>query len=472
MKTLFFVILLLIAHVCIAQPVKVVVFKHEMRWTDETRFPNYFADAAVREQIFENTAQAFTQRFGFTNIEFPDAVDYNIYQGFKKQKTDMPKQAKGDEIGIFSFITRATSGSTMYWKMNVVVRQHNAVIHQKEISHELEYFNIAGYFSQLCWMQDTLFVALFDRLIREALELQPQSNECIVVGSLESMHTRVNEISPELKQSLFKIRGAWQTGGNFAGRIEDDELNDLSFNFGKWHSSNSFKPTFSQILATVFTETTGIDFLYNQKVKNQIEGNLSFTNLKQEFGIRQKWVDIATRTVKTGEVVSKISDPAVTELFDAQGQIGYMVYTYQEIINETNMSTRKFNFYTGYVDKNTLGIQRIHTVKGMLNDKPLKAEYYVSDGIVLVYLDEAVSGAMILANCNPNNRTFSNQKLSKNKTVQHSSVSTIGFPSLDEEDKNEWYPVYFREDAPEEEKIKVIQSLVCMFFSVRRVPAI
>jgi hypothetical protein len=60
----------------------------------------------------------------------------------------MPKIVSNNdfEIGIFSFITRSTYGFGMLWKFNIIIiiKQNNKIILQKEVSHELEYFNVSG----------------------------------------------------------------------------------------------------------------------------------------------------------------------------------------------------------------------------------------------------------------------------------------------------------------------------------------
>lgn len=103
MKTIAFISVLLMTLGLAAEPATVVVFKHELRWTDETRFPNYFLDPLTQDEINQNIRNAFNERFGYDQIFIPETVVYKIYQGFGKQKAEMPSGAYGDipEIGIF-----------------------------------------------------------------------------------------------------------------------------------------------------------------------------------------------------------------------------------------------------------------------------------------------------------------------------------------------------------------------------------
>ena len=56
MKTICLIIVaILLSTISFAQQAQVVVFKHELRWTDETRFPNYFLYQDIRDSIFKDT---------------------------------------------------------------------------------------------------------------------------------------------------------------------------------------------------------------------------------------------------------------------------------------------------------------------------------------------------------------------------------------------------------------------------------
>ena len=81
-----------------SQVPEVIVFKHDLRWTSEARFPNYFLLPEVRDEIFYNTGIGLMNLLGTTDIKFPDVVDYNIISGFGKQKAEMPKKVHENDF--------------------------------------------------------------------------------------------------------------------------------------------------------------------------------------------------------------------------------------------------------------------------------------------------------------------------------------------------------------------------------------
>jgi len=169
----------LLCFVSFAQNAQVVVFKHELRWTDETRFPNYFLYQDIRDSIYKDTKLELIKYLKVSDVKLPEAVAYKIINGFGSQKVELPKTVSNNdfEIGLFSFITRATVGELMFWKLNVVIRQNNKIIFQKEVSHELEYFNVSGYVTSQQWLSPEEFHDVFQRLVKEALGVLPASTK-------------------------------------------------------------------------------------------------------------------------------------------------------------------------------------------------------------------------------------------------------------------------------------------------------
>src|SRR5665647_1098777 len=125
MKTrILITVALFIFQISIGQNARVLLVKHELRWTNETRFPNYFLYTDLRDSIFSDTRQELMKKHLAGDVAFPEIVEYRIIAGTGNQKTEMPvaTSTEGPEIGIFSFITRATVGFAMYWKMRIIVR--------------------------------------------------------------------------------------------------------------------------------------------------------------------------------------------------------------------------------------------------------------------------------------------------------------------------------------------------------------
>lgn len=451
-----------------SQVAKVVVFKHELRWTDETRFPNYFLYQDIRDSIFKDTKLELMKNLGVSQVDFPEAVAYDIINGFGNQKIQMPKTASGNdfEIGLFSFITRATVGELMFWKLNIVIRQNNKIILEKEVVHELEYFNVSGYVTSQQWLSPEEFYAVFKRLVKEGLGVLPANKEKIVLGSLDAQEKKASALLLQPKRHLLKINGAWKSASNFSALLESTDDTILNFNFKDELIWEFPKPTLSEFLAPLFTKATGISILYDNKVTNQRKGTLLFSD-GQKFGINLKWIEIETKSTTSDEVTrQRISNPLIAELFTDKEQIGYFVYTRLENVRTTDKTEGKFNPFNGYQTKNTLGIEQIHRIEGSLYNKPLFAEYNENRGIIEIRSGEERLGVMVVQNCNPENQSISNVRLSKNKLFMSSSSGNIGKPSLGNTKSVEWYPFYFPENSPDNSRKICIETMVCLFFGI------
>jgi hypothetical protein len=401
-----------------------------------------------------------------SDIKFPDEVSYNIIPGFGKQKAEMPKAVSGNDlaIGIFSFITRATSGYAIFWKLKIIIIQNNNVIIEKEVSHELEYFNASGYMESRQWISPKEFQDIFHNLVRETLGYLPASNEKIVLGSLESIEEKVRSISPPLKRTLLKMNGGWKSSGNYSGLIESDNDTLLQFNFME-RSLEEVKPSLTPLFASLFTDITGIDFLYVQEIKSELNGILTFSD-KQKFGIRLKWFGNKIRSVKDGTITTNISNPVSAELYDQKVQTGYFLYVSMEKVNSTDKTTEKFNAFTGYQKENTLGIERIDRIKGSLSGKQIFGEFNENNDIIMINSGDTLLGVMVVENCNPESRSVSGSKLSKNKIFLVPSSQGLTAPSMENNKKVEWYPFYLAENSSDETRKLCVKTLICLFFGI------
>jgi hypothetical protein len=469
MKTIYLSIAAILLSInSFAQDAKVVVFKHELRWTDETRFPNYFLYQDIRDSIFKDTKLELMNYLKVSEVQLPEAVAYTIINGFGNQKVQLPKKASGNdfEIGIFSFITRATVGELMFWKLNIVIRQNNKIILEKEVSHELEYFNVSGYVTSQQWLSPEEFHAVFKRLLKEGLGALPANNQKIVLGSLEAQEKKASALLLQPTRQLLKISGAWKSASNFSAVLESADNSSLSFNFKDEMIWEFPKPSLSDFLAPLFTEATGIGLLYDKKITNQKKGTLSFSD-GQKFGINLKWIEMETKSTTSDEVTNRlVSSPLTAELYGEKEQIGYFVYTRMENIRNTDKTEVKFNPFTGYQTKNTLGIEQIHRIEGSLYNKPLFAEYNENRGIIEIRSGDDRLGVMVVQNCNPESQSMSNVSLSKNKLFMSSSSANVGKPSLGNTKSVEWYPIYFPENSTDHSRKICVETLVCLFFGI------
>jgi hypothetical protein len=378
----------------------------------------------------------------------------------------MPKtHAENDyAVGIYSFITRATVGFSILWKFNIVIKKNNQVLLKKEVEHELEYYNVSGYLTSVKWLDSNKFQDIFIRLFKEALGVLPSSDEVIVIGSVDELEAKAQALlSPSIRH-LLKIDGNWRVADKFVAQL--DTPVDTIFNF-KYNDKLTWefpKPSFSNFLAQLFTEMTKIELVYEEAVKYQKRATLVFSD-GEELGILLKWIEIETSSTLSDEVESRrIEDPLVAELFTKDKQVGYFVYMQEELVYTTDKTKSTFNVFNGYQIQNSLGVERIHRIEGMMYDRPILVEYNENQGIIEVISGEEQLGMMVIENINPDNRSLSNETLSKNK--KFITGNGLKKPSLEKLNSQEWYPIYLPEGYSIESGKVCIESLILLFFGI------
>jgi len=73
-------------------------------------------------------------------------------------------------------------------------------------------------------------------------------------------------------------------------------------------------------------------------------------------------------------------------------------------------------------------------------------------------------GVMVVENLNPDNRSISNETLSKNKIFI--SEGKIGKPSLKKTKSVEWFPIYLPNGFSVESGKMCIETLILLFFGI------
>ena len=294
----------------------------------------------------------------------------------------------------------------------------------------------------------------------------PANNDKIVLGSLETQEKKASALLLQPTRHLLKINGAWKSARNFSAILESANETILDFNFKDEMIWKFPKPTLSDFLAPLFTEATGIEVSYNNKIANQKKGTLTFSD-GQKFGINLKWIEMETKSTMSDEVATqRVSNPLIAELYNEKEQIGYFVYTRMENVRTTAKTEKKFNPFTGYQTINTLGIEQIHRIEGSLYNKPLFAEYNENRGIIEIRSGEERLGVMVVQNCNPENQSIGNVALSKNKRFTSASSENFRKPSLENNKSVEWYPIYFPENSTDNSRKICIETMVCLFFGI------
>lgn len=449
-----------------SQQASIVTFRHDLRWVDESKFPNYFLIEEVRDSIFKVTQQEIGNYLNLTKVKLPEEVSYTIINGFGKQKITMPKvKPENDyEVGIFSFITRSTVGFSVQWKFNIVIKQKDKIVFQKEVVHELEYYNVSGYLTTVRWLDPEKFQAIYIRLLKETLGILPSSDKVIVIGSLEELETKAQSFFPTSTRHLLKIDGNWKAAENFVAQLERPSDTVLSLRFRDKLSWEFPKPTLTGFLAQVFSDLTKIEVTYDELVKRKKKAILQFYD-GEEVGILLKWVEIQTSSTFSEEVYTRrVGDPLVAELYSKDNQIGYFVYVKEEYVHETNKTREAFNPFSGYQFENSLGIEQVHRIEGNLYDKPFFVEYNENTGIIEVVSGDELLSVMVIENINPNNRSISDTKLSKNKKFVISGK--IKKSSLNDVNSQEWFPVYMPENFVQANGKIAVQSLIYLFFGM------
>ncbi len=458
---------ILLSFVGYGQEAELVVFRHDLRWVDETKFPNYFLDNNIRDSIFDITNREITKYLNLKEIKFLKNIDYKIINGFGNQKIKMPKSIPGNdyEVGIFSFITRATVGYSVFWKFNLVIKKKDKVVLKKEIIHELEYYNVSGYLTAKRWLSSQEFQDIYLRLLQESLGVLPPTNEIIIVGfsDRQEENAKINISIPE--RNLLKIDGDWLNANNFVARLESPIDTVMGFRFKEKLNWEFPKPKLSNIIAQLFTEVTNIEVVYDELVEYNKKCSLVFSD-GEELGVFLKWIELETRSSMSDEIESiNVSDPLVAELYSQKEQIGYFLYTREEIVHATDKTEDNFNIFNGFQTKNTLGIEQIYKIEGMIYDTPIYAEYNESKGIIEVKSGEEFLGSMFVENVNPDNRSISNNTLSKNK-INISSSGDFRNPSLKNTNSVEWYPVYLPKGLSNELGKMCIETMIFLFFGM------
>jgi hypothetical protein len=467
MKTrILIIVALFLFQISIGQNARVLLVKHELRWTDETRFPNYFLYTDLRDSIFSDTRLELMKKLQAADVSFPEKVEYRIIAGTGNQKKEMPATTStdGPEIGIFSFITRATVGFTMYWKMSIIVRENGQTVISKEVSHELEYYDASGYLSSRCWLTPEEFRTVFSRLVKEALGSLPAADEKITVGSPEEKEELIRTLFPDSERALLKIKGAWSDAGNFTALLESGSDTLVSLDYRSGWDSETAVPSASSIFSSLFTEITGIDMSYEQQVIMEKKGTMRFPDGKKTK-IRLRWIEMQERSVKSEGGTSTITGPLVTELYDGETKAGDFLYTRQTKVHTTDQTKASFNIWTGYQTENTLGSENTQRIEGFLGDTAIFSEFNEYYGIIEVSADSVLVAMMVAQNCNPESRSFGGSRMTKNKVTMVGG-SSVGKQSLDNSQKVEWYPIYLPVNASRETGEMCLKILSCLFFGM------
>jgi hypothetical protein len=177
--------LALILYLCLyfplaAQQVNLTSIQHGVRWLDEVRFPPHVKNPGVSSNIMTHTVSALSKKFNVDAGTIPPEIDYKLIMMFGKTRLTPPARssnAKDYQASVLSLITRATSGTDIFWEMKTEVRQNENVIYSRETRHQL-----LNYEPGHSWLDESSFRKHFNILIDELFELSPPLSQKIVLG--------------------------------------------------------------------------------------------------------------------------------------------------------------------------------------------------------------------------------------------------------------------------------------------------
>jgi len=402
-------------------------------------------------------------------VLFPDKIEYQIITGFGKPKKS-PSGAlssAGYDVEINSFITRATSGYAVYWSVNVVIRKDGITIIEKEVKHEIEYSNASAYMTSMRWLSPPEFQAIFMGLFREAIGLENKYAEKIIVGRIEEKEKEIQSWFLESSRFMMKKRGSLLQAGNFAAQLENEKDTIIRFSYKNKPELRLGTISYKPILADLFTGIIGLGTEYTIKEKERKRGTIQFSDGKN-LTIELNWIEEVTTSNTTGEVKSRITVPLVGQIFNDTTGIGNFIYEKISTILSSEVTKEKFSWVSGPYTENSFGTAMIHRIRGKLHDKPFVAEYNELFGFVEVKTENQTFACLIFQNCNPENKqSFDNSKLSKNKRIMSgTTVNNLGTPSLENEAKLEWYPIFIKKNSTSAELETGLGILVCLFFGI------
>ena len=208
------------------QDASVVTFKHTIRWLEESNFPNYFLNPEVRDSINTQIKADLIHQFRFSNINFPDNIDYRNIKGFGKPKEDLagPSSPNGYNVHIFSFLTRETTGYGLIWSIKTLIRKEGKIILEKEVKHNIIYSNDIPASQQQFSSRD--FQRIFIGLIRETISMESEYTGAMTIAIGPNREEQEKEIRlwfPKSIRYVLKTNGAWPSLDNSSSLLVSDK---------------------------------------------------------------------------------------------------------------------------------------------------------------------------------------------------------------------------------------------------------
>lgn len=455
MRKIFSLIIFCILNLCSAsQEVNVTSIQHVVRWVSESNFPNYTWDLRVQEQMLNATAKALQKKYKTESVLLPERVEYKYISGFGKASLNKPaNNSNGYNVSVLSWITRATAGYAVLWKMEVMVQQNGKTIFSKQTEHELEYYSMSGYMNSIAWMDVGTFGNHYKNLIEEAFDIGEPLPAKIIIGSFEEKENEAKRLLNQPAQHLLKTKGNFLAGGNFIMKFEkDDEIISLSYIDGAELSST--KDGMSELGAKLLSSLTKLNIGYNSRTKQKRFGKLEHDDGKK-LKLRMEWVEMTTKYTDGSYEEGGAISPIVIDVYNKIDLIGYFTF-YSELGSMTQEKTMGFT-----IEKP----QPIFFLKGNMNGIDLEVEYEPINELVIVSENKDPKIVVVMNNKNLKSRSFSGTKLSKNKVTMSGSSQGI-FSKKPKFENPEWYAAFTDASANNASLKSYAEAILLMFFAI------
>ena len=451
------------------QDASVITFKHTIRWLEESDFPNYFLNPEVRDSIKTQIKADLIHQFKFSNINFPDKIEYRNIKGFGKPKEDLAESSpsNGYNVHIFSFLTRETTGYGLIWSIKTLIRKEGKIILEKEVKHNIIYSNDIPASQQRFSSRD--FQRIFIGLIRENISMESEYTGAMTIAIGPNREEQEKEIRlwfPKSKRYLLKTNGDWPQLDNSSSLLVSTKDTIMMFNYKNKLDVATEQISLKPMLAKMFTDATGVGMDYTVKEKGRKRGVIQFPGGKSLL-IHMKWAEEKTATTNSDEVQSRIISPLEVQLFNDSTSVGG--FSYQRISKAlpADRPNEKFSLTSGSFTESSSGTVVIHQVTGILNNSPFTAEYNATTGLIELNSDNHMLTTMLFYNCNPeSNRSLKKINPSATAGAGSEEDTKSGNPSSKKEAKLKWYPYYMKEGASPAEVTTSLEILICLFFGI------
>ena len=434
-----------------AQVINLKWMQHAFRWLSTGSFPEYITKKSTQDSILYYTAIELKKHFKSDTVSLPEKIGYREITMFGNAKISEPEQSANEndiDVSILSFLTRATTGFAVKFKMQVIAKSHGEVIYSRVIEHELEYYSMDLYMTGVKWFSEDEFVQFYTSQISELLENRKALPAKITIGSLANTEKEFQKIAlendslvrgmmPQPEKLFLKTNGNFLAGDNFILRLlndKSDTITTVTYREG-WEASWP-KVDLSFVTADFFHSLTGINWGYQTKTKEKRFGRLNF-NDGRELRLRIEWLESTRQYTDGTSGKSFVLSPMILEVFKEKDMIAYFTYYGRNELRDS--------------------------LQGKIGDLSITAAYNKTNSLIEVTENGKLKVIMPLQNLSPISNSTNSVKLSKNKIFVISTSKSLSTVRTREP---EMYAFYHLAGLNEQEITRYLDVLLCLFFGI------